>query len=243
VINSTVQDLREFLIGGREELLRRKPSARMDISWLREYSNLIDETLQRIYNLAWQNACASLEISDREDDPGRGIDGCTDSHTHHGVELALLAIGGYGRAELCPFSDIDIAFVPGEEEHPLLDAVIKEAFRLVVEVLIDGARLDVGYAYRPISDAAHLDHTAKAALLESRLVAGSARLQRRMREDLHHNWDAVEFLLDKVEERRQGRTAFAFVVICGGAEFERRHRRLARNSHGAMGRGRSSSHR
>ena len=179
------------------------------------YSALIDQTLQRIYDAAWQSARATFGLSpeglaivdnsgdDASSSAEKAVDNrVVDNRVDGGVELALLAIGGYGRGELCPFSDIDIAFVPGEEEHPLLDLVIKEAFRLVVEVLIDGAKLDVGYAYRPISDCARLDHTAKAALLESRLVAGSTRLQKRMNDELHYTWDAVEFLLDKVEERR-----------------------------------------
>ncbi len=191
----SVQDLREFLLAGRDELLGRKPSSQPGAEWLADYTALVDETLRRIYETAWQLAHASF--------PGEYAEDKADGRFDHGVEMAILAIGGYGRRELCPHSDIDIAFVPGEEEHPLLDAVIKEAFRLIVEVMIDGARLDVGYAYRPISDCAILDHTAKAALLESRLVAGSERLRRRMREELHFGWDAVGFLLTQTEERRQ----------------------------------------
>lgn len=190
VNNSTVQALREFLVDGRAELLSDNPATLASGAWLELHSRLIDETLRRIYHEAWRAARVS------QDKPEH-------ASGEHEPELALLAIGGYGRAEMCPYSDIDIAFVPGEEENALLDAVIKEAFRLIVEVLIDGARLEVGYAYRPISDCAHLDHTAKAALLESRLVAGSERLQDALGLELRARWDAVEFLLDKTEERRE----------------------------------------
>ena len=186
--NSTVQALRDFLIDGRNDLLSANPATQAGDAWLELHSRLIDETLRRIYHEAWRAARLS---QDRVE------------HGEHEPELALLAIGGYGRAEMCPYSDIDIAFVPGEEENALLDAVIKEAFRLIVEVLIDGARLEVGYAYRPIFDCAHLDHTAKAALLECRLIAGSERLQDALRLELRARWDAVEFLLDKTEERRE----------------------------------------
>ena len=227
VQNDIVQELRAFVIEGRDKLLSVKPSSQPGREWLESYSALIDETLRRIHNAAWLSARAAHNLLPESEDRVLDVDathGASDSTNaktadaktfenktselknseakDYGVELALLAIGGYGREELCPFSDIDIAFVPGEEEHPLLDLVIKEAFRLVVEVLIDGAKLEVGYAYRPIADCARLDHTAKAALLESRLVAGSTRLQRRLNDELHHSWDEVEFLLDKVEERR-----------------------------------------
>ena len=198
----SVSDLRDFFLVGRDELLGRKPSSQPGAQWLRDYTELVDETLRRIYRTAWQLARASSGLPEEAEDGGEthGVEAHgTDTH---GTEMAILAIGGYGRRELCPHSDIDIAFVPGEEENPFLDAVIKEAFRLIVEVMIDGARLDVGYAYRPISDCVRLEHPSKAALLEARLVAGSERLRRRMREELHHGWDAVDFLLSQVEAQR-----------------------------------------
>lgn len=199
---STAQELRDFLITGRAELLQQSPPQYPARQWLEKHTLLIDETLRRIHHEAWMAARASLGLPDGDE----RIDSTERSGAHlgdHEAELSLLAIGGYGRAELCPYSDIDIAFVPSEEENPLLDAVIKEAFRLIVEVFIDGAHLEVGYAYRPISDCVHLDHTAKAALLEARLIAGSARLVRRLHEELNTQWDAVAFLLDKTRERRE----------------------------------------
>jgi [protein-PII] uridylyltransferase len=202
-----VQELRDFLTSGRDDLLRVKPSSQPGRAWLEAHSALIDETLRRIYHQAWRAVRASQAGNSQANVSHDSTDAFEYSNdfsqpAEHEPELALLAIGGYGRAELCPYSDIDIAFVPVEEEHPMLDAVIKEAFRLIVEVLIDGAKLDVGYAYRPISDCAHLDHTAKAALLEARLIVGSQSLKNRLREELRNHWDAVEFLLDKTQERR-----------------------------------------
>lgn len=155
--------------------------------WLDEYSALVDDVLRRIYDASWAKARATVPHEAANGEPG----------------LALIAIGGYGRAELCPYSDIDIAFVPSEEENPLLDAVIKEAFRLFVEVLIDGAKMDVGYAYRPLSDIERLDHPSKAALLEARLIAGSEKLVAQVRGEVTRTWDAVEFALEKSAERRR----------------------------------------
>ncbi|MBW3635420.1 MAG: HD domain-containing protein [Armatimonadetes bacterium] len=180
-----VLELRQFLEEGRARLWKRHSWRAPIRPWLDEHSQLLDQTLTRIYHAAWESARAAHN-GPPEPDAG----------------LVLIAIGGYGRSELCPFSDIDIAFVPSEEENPLLDAVIKEAFKLIVEVLIDGAKLDVGYAYRPISDIERLDHQSKAALLEARCIAGSERLVEQVREEVYRSWDAVEFLLEKADERR-----------------------------------------
>ncbi|PQV64387.1 UTP--GlnB (protein PII) uridylyltransferase, GlnD [Abditibacterium utsteinense] len=180
-----VLELREFLAAGRAKLWKRQSWRAPIRPWLDEHSALLDETLVRITRAASETArAAHPEVSDT--DPS----------------LVLLAIGGYGRAELCPFSDIDLAFVPSEEENPLLDATIKEAFRLIVEVLLDGAKLDVGYAYRPISDIERLDHQSRAALLEARCIAGDEKLLEQVRAEVYRGWDAVDFTLEKATERR-----------------------------------------
>ncbi len=180
-----VLELRETLREGRAKLWNRGNWRAPIHPWLAEHSALIDHVLRRITEAAWSVArAAHPEIVGDES------------------KLALLAIGGYGREELCPFSDIDLAFVPSEEENPLLDAVIKEAFRLIVEVLMDGAKLDVGYAYRPLADIERLDHQSKAALLEARVIAGDETLLSQVRAEVYRTWDAVEFTLEKAAERR-----------------------------------------
>lgn len=184
--SSEVQQLHDFVVAGREKLLAADPERVQGRVWVEEYTALMDEALRRIYQLAWDEARRDSHTDGKSEENG----------------LALLAIGGYGRGDLCPYSDIDIAFVTVEEENPVLDAVIKEAFRLIVEVLIDGAKLEVGYAYRPLSDIEHLDHTGKSALTEARLLAGPENMLWRMRSELHRSWDAVEFLLDIARERR-----------------------------------------
>ncbi len=181
-----VLELREFLATGRAKLWKRQSWRAPVQPWLDEHSALLDETLVRITKAAGEIARAAHPLVECEVEPS----------------LVLLAIGGYGRAELCPFSDIDLAFVPSEEENVVLDATIKEAFRLIVEVLIDGAKLDVGYAYRPVSDIERLDHQSKAALLEARCIAGSEKLLENVRAEVYRGWDAVEFTLQKAAERR-----------------------------------------
>lgn len=183
-LSPLVLELREQLETGRARLWKKNSWRAPIRPWLDEHSKLIDDVLRRIYNAAWEHVAGREEAAS---DP----------------DLVLIAIGGYGRGELCPFSDIDLAFVPSEEENPVLDAVIKEAFRLIVEVLLDGAKLDVGYAYRPISDVERLDHSSKAALLEARRIAGQEKLVTQIRDEVSRTWDAVEFTLEKAAERRR----------------------------------------
>ena len=84
--------------------------------------------------------------------------------------LALLAVGGYGRGELCPFSDLDVVLVhQGRRDiGALADAVW-------YPVWDEGIRLDHSVR-RPkdvLSVAAH-DLRAQLGLLDGRLVAGDA---------------------------------------------------------------------
>ncbi|HEY7953733.1 MAG TPA: [protein-PII] uridylyltransferase [Polyangia bacterium] len=86
------------------------------------------------------------------------------------LEVALVAVGGYGRAELCPYSDLDLWFVlPGREDRraqELAEAVLYPLWDL---------RMEVGHAVRTVSGALALardDLTACTALLDLRFLDG-----------------------------------------------------------------------
>src|SRR5690242_13029563 len=100
----TLQELKESFVSAHEKLLRCDTQTLSPRVWISSYVDLIDDTLQKIYQRASQNLEEKGVISSGNM-PG----------------LALIAIGGYGRRELCPQSDTDIAFVPAEEEHPVID--------------------------------------------------------------------------------------------------------------------------
>lgn len=89
------------------------------------------------------------------------------------VEIAVAAVGGYGRREMAPFSDVDVAFLVSGEEDDRVDAVAKRAFRILMDVL-DEAGLKVGYSYRRVDEVEHLPLETQTALLDARRVAGSA---------------------------------------------------------------------
>lgn len=88
--------------------------------------------------------------------------------------LALLAVGGYGRGELYPHSDVDVLVLLPESPTSALAARIET----LVSRLWD-AGLELGHSVRTIPECAEeagKDVTVMTSLLESRLVAGSRRL-------------------------------------------------------------------
>jgi len=132
----------------RQKILQTPPERVTGWAFSRALSDELDSFVRAIYALAWERAMAKFG--------NRYLQG----HS----EVALLATGGYGRQELSPFSDIDIAFVPLEEDDPFVDALLRECFRLLVTVFMDNTDLKVGYGYRPLADLPSLDSQTQAAL-------------------------------------------------------------------------------
>ena len=129
---------------------------------------------------------------------------------HKPSPVALVALGGYGRRELAPHSDLDLMLLHGA---PKPDAFVKAAGEKLLYALWD-LKLDVGWAVRDLKacdQVAGEDHTARTALLDLRLLGGDRDLYRELeREQLHGLSEArVEsFLADKLAEMRTRRERF-----------------------------------
>jgi [protein-PII] uridylyltransferase len=96
--------------------------------------------------------------------------------------VALLAIGGYGRGELNPYSDVDILFL---HEAGKLQPNAADVIEQVLYMLWD-VGFKVGHATRSIQEAnrlANSDVLTKTSLLESRFLAGNRNLYAKFRRD------------------------------------------------------------
>jgi len=95
---------------------------------------------------------------------------------------AILAVGGYGRCEVAPFSDVDLTFVYMGDVHEELRVFVERVLRL----LWDGG-LVVGHSVRSVSEsvrAACQDTHVATALQEARLLWGSRAVFDRLRGEL-----------------------------------------------------------
>lgn len=156
-----IEQLRHKFREGRLQVFRQ-------VSWhascqdaLDSNTSLVDTILKEIYEISCR---AADRVAARSD--------------HSGV--AIVATGGYGRRELHPFSDIDIAFLPSEEEDPWVEALVHAAFKLVMDVFLSLREVQVGYAFRPIAEATSWDVKTRTALLDLRHVCGDRPLADRL---------------------------------------------------------------
>ena len=117
------------------------------------------------------------------------------------ADAALVATGGYGRAELFPCSDIDLLVLLGAEPT--------EAQREALERLIGrfwDIGLEIGHSVRTVEgcvEAAAGDITIRTTLLESRFLAGSRKLYQRLDVELQKVLDPVAFFKAKKLEQEQ----------------------------------------
>ncbi len=126
------------------------------------------------------------------------------------TEAALVAVGGYGRDDLLPYSDIDVLVLLPDSSSPADDAALRTALERFISGCWDTG-LEIGSSVRSVADCvaqARCDVTVQTAMLESRWLAGSAPLFARFQRTTGEVMDAKAFLRAKTLEMRQRHTKF-----------------------------------
>jgi [protein-PII] uridylyltransferase len=136
---------------------------------------LIDAVLRE----AWRSACAAHD------------------------SWALVAVGGYGRGELHPHSDIDILLLVPQPPDSAGSAAVEQLVTLLWDI-----GLEVGHSVRTVEQCREEcvgDVSVMTTLLESRLVAGNAAQLAAMRTALapEHIWPVKQFFEAKVREQTE----------------------------------------
>lgn len=119
-----------------------------------------------------------------------------------GERLSLIAVGGYGRGEMAPFSDVDLLFLTPYKITPWAESVIESMLYMLWDL-----KLKVGHASRTVKDCLHLareDYTIRTSLVEYRHLAGDADLAKQLGERLWAELfkdTASDFIEAKLAER------------------------------------------
>ncbi|MDL2284099.1 [protein-PII] uridylyltransferase [Oxalobacter sp. OttesenSCG-928-P03] len=130
---------------------------------------------------------------------------------------ALVGVGGYGRGELFPYSDVDVLILLPRSP----DGALQEKLELFIQTIWN-LGLQIGHSVRTIEECLHAsanDITIQTSLLEARLITGSRDLFRQLLKRYDIAMNAQSFFLAKILETRQrhqklGDTPFSLEPNC-----------------------------
>ena len=181
-----VELLRGALDAGRDEIARRlveKPTAGHDVAEAQAF--LVDQLIRVIHDHV---------ITDVYPPNNRST----------GERLTLMAVGGYGRGEMAPHSDVDIAFLTPSKQTAWCEQVIEAILYFMWDLA-----LKVGHSSRSLDDMVRMgrsDLTIRTALLEGRYVWGDqdlfAEAQKRFWAEVVAGTER-QFVAEKLAERNE----------------------------------------
>jgi [protein-PII] uridylyltransferase len=129
-------------------------------------------------------------------------------------QCCLVAMGGYGRRELAPYSDIDVMVLIKGNQMELANAISKGVFHHLWDL-----GFQVGHSVRSITECLEIgevDLPACTSLMESRFLGGNAAVFQEFQRKFDRRIlkrQAKRFVLDKIEERQGEYAKFGGTVF------------------------------
>ena len=124
------------------------------------------------------------------------------------IPIAIIALGSYGREQLCVYSDIDLLIVYKNVPGYNCELIIEKLFYLALD-----AGMKLGHRVHEVDDlfkASREDITIKSALMESRLITGSPFTWHATQNELNkiRLFEQKEFIVTKIEEAQARRKKY-----------------------------------
>lgn len=126
------------------------------------------------------------------------------------ASCALVAVGGYGRAQLFPYSDVDVLLLLPQGATPQANSPLSARIEGFIGSCWD-AGLEIGSSVRTIAEClaeSAADVTVQTSLLESRLICGDRVLFAQFQQQYQAQMDPQAFLVAKTLEMRQRHTKY-----------------------------------
>jgi [protein-PII] uridylyltransferase len=119
--------------------------------------------------------------------------------------IALVAVGGYGRGELYPKSDIDLLILLDSEPDKGLQQKLQQLIGMLWDI-----GMEVGHSIRTVAQCINesADITVQTNLLEARLLTGDVKLFTSLHEAVQQHLDPRQFFLAKLHEQQQRHARF-----------------------------------
>ena len=116
------------------------------------------------------------------------------------ADAALVGVGGYGRGELFPFSDVDLLILLAEPANALTQARLEGLVQLLWDL-----GLEIGHSIRTVDEClveSEADITVQTSLLEARLITGGAAVFEDLQQRYADAMDPQAFFQAKMAEMR-----------------------------------------
>ncbi|HEY1506211.1 MAG TPA: [protein-PII] uridylyltransferase [Stellaceae bacterium] len=179
------ETLKAALAAGRAEVRKRFESGASGTETVHTLSFLVDQLIRVLYDFVASHVYPIANPTE-------------------GERMALIAVGGYGRGELAPFSDIDLLFLTAYKRTPHTEQVVEYLLYTLWDM-----GLKVGQSTRSVEETirhAEGDLTIRTAVLEARYIWGDqelfAQLKRRFDAEIARK-SATQFIEAKLAERDQ----------------------------------------
>src|SRR6266852_738893 len=175
--------LKAALARGRAEIRRRFEADGTAARAVREQSFLVDQLIRALYDLVTETIYPL-------------------GNPTAGEKMAIVAVGGYGRGELAPYSDIDLLFLLPYKRTPHTEQVVEYLLYLLWDL-----GLKIGQSTRSVDEClrqAKSDLTIRTGLLEARYLWGEQALFNELKKRFDSEivrGTAAQFVEGKLAER------------------------------------------